>query len=226
MDRKELRSQSKYRKIYTIFERDEKFKVVEGVINPKLEGIRNIKEFVVSEKIDGTNCCIVLTPKKEILIRKRSDFIEDDKDHHHYFEAIKGIDMQKIKDYFEDSKSLIAIFGEACGGNIQKQGKTYSDKPTFRLFDIRCGNNFFDWDDLIEFSKFTGIPLVEWFKFEGKDILDYNYWLSFLKEVNKKKYVEGYVIRSRPALLNKFSQRMMFKIKLKDYREAKNNKIK
>lgn len=219
MEKEELRSKTKFPKINTIFDRDKKFKVIEGVINPKLIGIENIKEFVVSIKIHGTNCGLVLTKEKEILVRKRSDIIKDDKAHHIYFEAIKDIDMQKIKDYFKDSNSLITIFGEVCGKGIQKQGETYSDKPTFRLFDIKCGNSFFDWDDLIEFSKFTGIKMVKWFKFEGKDILDYNYWLNLLKEANKTKYVEGYVVRSRPALLNKFSTRMLFKIKLKDYKK-------
>ncbi len=224
MEQKEIRSQTKYHKIYTIFDRNEKFKVIEGSINPKLIGIENIKNFIVSEKIDGTNCGIILTPEKEILVRKRSDIIKDGKEHHIYFEAIKDIDMQKIKDYFEDSKSLVTIFGEACGGNIQKQGKTYSEEPTFKLFDIRCGNSFFDWDDLVEFSKSTGIPLVKWFKFEGKDVLDYNYWLNLLKKANKTKYVEGYVIRSRPALLSKFSTRMLFKIKLKDFEDEEKHK--
>jgi len=221
MEEKEIRSQTKYHKIYTIFDRNKDFKVIEGVINPKLIGIENIKGFIVSEKIDGTNCGIILTPEKEILVRKRSDIIKDDKQHHHYFEAIKDIDIQKIKDYFADSNSLITIFGEACGKGIQKQGETYSEKPTFRLFDIKCGNSFFGWNDLVDFSKSTGIPLVKWFKFEGKNVLDYNYWLNLLKEVNKKKYVEGYVIRSRPALLNKFSTRMIFKIKLKDFENEK-----
>ena len=217
--KEELKSQTKFPKIYTIFERDSKFKLIEGVINPKLIGIENIKGFVVSEKIDGTSCGLVLTPEKEILIRKRSDIIKDDKEHHIYFDAIKDIDTQKIKDYFKDSNSLITIFGEVCGKGIQKQGETYSDKPTFRLFDIKCGNSFFDWDNLIEFSKFTGIEMVKWFKFEGKNILDYNYWLNLLKEANKTEYVEGYVVKSRPALLNKFSTRMMFKIKLRDYKK-------
>lgn len=218
MENKELRSQTKFPKIYTLYDRDKKFKLIERVINPKLIGIKNIKEFVVSEKIDGTNCGIILTPEKEILVRKRSDIIKDDKQHHIYFEAIKDIDMQKIKDYFEDSNSLITIFGEVCGKGIQKNGETYSDKPTFRLFDIKCGNSFFDWDDLLKFSKFTGIDMVKWFKFEGKNILDYNYWLNLLKEANKTKYVEGYVVRSYPALLSKFGTRMLFKIKLQDYR--------
>jgi len=219
MENKELKTQTKFPKIYTLYDRGKDFKLIEGVINPKLVGIENIKEFVVSIKIDGTNCGIVLTQEKEILIRKRSDFIKDDKQHHHYFEAIKDIDMEKIKDYFKDSNSLITIFGEVCGKGIQKQGETYSDKPTFILFDIKCGNSFFDWDDLIKFSKFTGIKMVEWFKFEGKDILDYNYWLNLLKEANKTKYVEGYVVRSRPALLSKFGTKMLFKIKLKDFKK-------
>ena len=219
MEKEELKRQTKFPKIYTIFDRDKKFKLIEEVINPELIGIENIKGFVVSEKIDGTNCGIILTPEKEILVRNRNNIIKDDNENHIYFEAIKDIDMQKIKDYFKDSNSLVTIFGEVSGKGINKQGETYSNKPTFRLFDIKCGNNFFDWDNLIEFSKFTGIKMVKWFKFDGKDILDYNYWLNLLKEANKTKYMEGYVVRSRPALLNKFSTKMMFKIKLRDYKK-------
>ncbi len=217
MKPKEIRAKTKYSKIYTIFERDKHFKIVKGVLNPKLDGIENIKNFVVTSKIDGTNCGIILTPEKEILVRKRSDIIKDDNEHHLYFEAIKDIDMQKIKNYFEDSKSLITIFGEACGDNIQKQGKTYGDTKHFRLFDVKVGDNFFDWNDLVKFSKATGIQLVEWKKIEGKDIFDYDYWLKKLQADNKSKYVEGYVVRSNPLLLNKFGERMIFKIKFKDF---------
>ncbi len=216
MENKEIRTKTKYRKIYTLFERDKNFKVINGVLNPRLEGIKNIKDFIVTEKIDGTNCGIVLTPEKEILIRKRSNIIKDDNEHHHYFEATKNIDFQKIKDFFIDSNSLITIFGEVCGDNIQKMGKEYGSIKHFRLFDVKVGDNFFDWRDLIKFSKATNIPLVKGEKFDGREILGYD-WLKKLQIDNKKSYVEGYVVRSNPLLLNKFGLKMVFKIKLKDF---------
>lgn len=217
----ELKSQTKYRKIYTLFERDSKFKIVDS-LEPHLEGITNIKKFVVTEKIDGTNCGIVITPDKQVLIRKRSDFIKDDKEHHIYYEAINTIDLERIKDYFHDSEATITIFGEACGGSIQKHGTIYSDEPTFMVFDVQVNNSFFDWLSLKKFCSEVGLKIVPYL---GDTILE-KYTVEYMKNVLErcKKYLydsehsEGIVVRSEPPLLNKFGQRMMFKLKFRDFK--------
>ena len=219
----ELNSLTKYPKLYTLFNRDNKFKIIKGVFNERLKGIKNVKEFIITEKIDGTNCGIVLIPTEKgfpdvegVYIRKRSTIINNDKDHKLYFEATKGIDMKKVIDYFNGSKSLVILFGEACGGTIQKQAKVYSDKPTFRLFDIKCGNSYFDWRNILDFSKETGIKTVDWEHTKG-NIFEYDELLKYLINKNKKRYFEGIVVRSEPPMLNQFGMRMMFKVKLKDF---------
>ena len=50
-----------YPKIETLFNRDEKFKVVEG--DYRLPEFENIKQWDVTEKIDGTNVRVRLFPK-------------------------------------------------------------------------------------------------------------------------------------------------------------------
>lgn len=226
MEEQEIKRLTKYGKLYTLFERDKKFKVID-ILNPKLDGITNIKEFIITEKIDGTNCGVVLTPDKQILIRKRSDVVEDDKQHHLYFEATNDVPFDKIKKYFEDSDALVIIFGEACGGNIQKVGQNYSLSPTFLVFDVKVGNSYLDWASLEKFCDEVGLKTVprlsnriniskKDLNIEGMKNLLLKYPKTNVKG-GKGGDSEGVVVRSEPPLLNKFGTRMMFKIKFKDY---------
>ena len=52
----------KYPKIETLFTRDEKFKVTDIIRLPEFE---NIKKWLVTEKIDGTNIRIIYTPDEK-----------------------------------------------------------------------------------------------------------------------------------------------------------------
>ena len=224
----ELNAMTKYRKIYTLFERSKDFKVIEGTFNEELKGIRNIKNFVLTMKIDGTNCGIVLVPSEkgfpdvQVLVRKRSKIVQDDQEHKIYFDAVKSLDLTKAIDFFNGSKNVVVLYGEVCGKGIQEEGHTYSDKPVFKLFDIKCGNNFFNWRDLLEFSKVTGVPTVKWLHptaLHNGDVFDYNMWKKYLEQLNTKKYCEGFVVRSEPLMFNNFGERMIFKIKWKDFKK-------
>jgi|TARA_Y100000310_G_scaffold140352_2_gene139800 hypothetical protein len=234
----ELNPLTKYPKLQTLWERDDKFKVVEGNLNPKLEAIRNIKNFVVTEKYHGTNLGIVITPDKEIYVRKRSkiiaralpsagtwEYYETLNNIKHYLSCFDNVDFKKILSYFEDSTSLITIFGEGVGKGIQKHWQTYTDDKDFIVFDIKCGNSFFDWKSLRGFCKGTGLRNVVCHKFTD-DILKYN-WEKDMKIINTGRFFEGYVVRSEPPMLNQFGARMMFKIKHFDFKtEAEKNRWK
>ncbi len=239
----ELNSATKYPKIQTLWERNSNWKVISGKLNPKLEALKNIRKFILTEKYDGTNLGIVITPEKEVYVRKRSTiiarwlgfnsgdilarFVTIDQNLNnikYYLNCFKNIDFNSILKWFEDRKSLITIFGEGVGKKIQKHSEVYTDDYDFRVFDIKCGNSFFDWKSLTEFCEETRTKHVAYCPFLGDDIIKWD-WEEELEEANKDKYFEGYVIRSEPPLLNQYGARMMFKIKLKDFmtEKEKNN---
>jgi len=60
----------KYPKMETLFVRDENFKVTNKIRCPEFA---NIKEWLVTEKIDGTNIRIIYTTEGKVLIRGRTD---------------------------------------------------------------------------------------------------------------------------------------------------------
>ena len=239
----ELNSQTKYPKILSLWNRDEKFKVVPGSLNKKLEGLKNIKRFLLSEKYHGSNLAAVITPDKQVFLRKRSAIIaqynttftlKDEKPEHswnyfdkpnnikQYIDCVKNVNFNRILKYFEDSKSLITIFGEGVGKKMQKEGSTYTTDSDFIVFDVKCGNSFFDWRDIIDFCKETGLRQVNWENFKG-DILKFD-WKKELIKRNKKRFFEGFVVRSEPPMLNQFGMRMLFKIKMEDFKtEAEKN---
>jgi len=226
----ELNRITKYPKIQTLWLRDKNFKAHIGHINPKLESLKNVKNFILTEKYHGTNLGIIITPEKRVFIRKRSAIIAerfsdnvfarmpDQTNITHYIDCVRNIDFDVVLNYFEESKSLIIIFGEGVGKKIQKEGETYTNSYDFIVFDVKCGNSFFDWKSVIAFCKKTGLRCANSTE-QWDDILKCNFE-AILKARNKERFVEGYVVRSEPPMLNQFGARMMFKIKYKDFRDA------
>jgi len=227
----ELNRLTKYPKIQTLWERDSNFKVYEGHLNPKLSSLGNIKNFILTEKYHGTNMGIVITPENRIYLRKRSTIIAilhdgvwlpiqcSEKDIFHYTQCVKDVNFDKIKEHFADCEHITIIFGEGVGVKIQKNGEVYTDSYDFVVFDVKCGNSFFDWRSLTDFCKEVGLRSANSTEQWNDDILKCNY-KDILRARNKERFFEGYVVRSEPPMLNGFGARMMFKIKQRDFKTS------
>jgi len=179
-----------YPKIETIFNRDERFKVVEG--DYRLTEFENIRKWYVTEKIDGTNVRVIyepqFPPKKggiKIGLAYEVKYAghtlrctgRTDKSQLHpnliaYLEKTFTID--KLNEIFPDKQvegepiqyPSVILFGEGYGPKIQKGGN-YRPDISLRLFDVyiydrehQMGGWWLEPENVLDIATKLGIEVV------------------------------------------------------------------
>ena len=106
------------------------------------------REIVVTEKIDGTNSCVIVTEDGEVLAQSRNQFITPDQDNYGFARWV-----------WNNSETLARIlgvgyhYGEWWGSGIQRRyGLTGNDKR-FYLFNVAR------WED-VDFSDVPELGVV------------------------------------------------------------------
>lgn len=210
----------KYPKIETLFKRDENFKVTNEIRLPEFE---NIKNWLITEKIDGTNIRIIYTPDDKLLIRGKTDkasiptFLLEELQNIFTVEKVKAILDNPIE------KGL-CLYGEGYGARIQKGGGNYNKGNSFRLFDVWIDGCWLEWDSVEEIAKQLGIKTVPVIARTGLEEAIYmvkcsNLFslVSFLEGEAGHK-AEGIVARAYPTMLFRRGNPIKWKLKVKDYK--------
>ena len=216
----------KYHKIETLFNRDENFKVTDKIRLPEFE---NIKNWLITEKIDGTNIRIIYTPDDKLLIRGRTDkasiptFLLEELQNIFTLEKVKAILDNPIE------KGL-CLYGEGYGAKIQKGGGNYNQYNSFRLFDVWIDGCWLEWDSVVEIAEQLGIKTVptaglttikdaiSLVKPRNKELSDCRLYSGVaLTENNKVILSEGIVARAYPTMLFRRGNPIKWKLKIKDY---------
>jgi len=215
----------KYPKIETLFERDkDTFKVTDKIRLPEFEMIDN---WLITEKIDGTNIRIIYQPGEpsELLFRGRTDNAQMPT---YLLEVLQKIfTKEKFESVFTPEKllSCVCLYGEGYGAKIQKGGGDYNPGNSFRLFDVWIDGWWLEWDKVCEIAEMMGIKTVPSYISNAR-IEDA---VSFLKETkvsskvafqdnNKQdKQIEGIVARAYPTVLFRKGIPIKWKLKYSDY---------
>lgn len=220
--------ETEYPKIETLFDRGEDHKVTNQL---RLEEFGIPQTWDVYEKIDGTNVRIEFywdedgMPRLHILGRTDNaqfpTFLMTELQDVFTKEKFEEFETQTAGS--EDRKGLtkIVLYGEGYGPKIQSGGD-YTDKPSFRLFDVRVGKWWLNRQNVEAIAeKFS----VETAPYLGP--MDITEVVDFVKtgftskvstiEGNGKKESEGIVARTDPVLLMRSGQRLMFKLKTRDF---------
>ena len=222
MDLEELNTFTKYAKFSSPFVKDAKFKNTTELNQSLPNG-----NWILTEKIDGTNIRIIITKpdekgNRDVLIGSRQLILnENDKGSKPFFNCLSEVNLNKIKEYFEDIDSTIVIYGEGYGAGIQRGGM-YSPKKNFRVFDIRIGKAYQDFafvEKVCIDNKLNIVPI-----FGNTDVISYdgcvtdliNFNTTLINEGDGGK-PEGLVYKFEPVLLNKYGERLIFKVKFKDF---------
>ena len=211
---------NKYQKIYNPFIRDRETKqVLHGQWSlPEFEYLQN-NEWIFTEKIDGTNIR-VLWNNGVIQFRGKTDEAE-------IYQPL----LDRLHEIFDGKNNLfeknfgnseVCIYGEGYGDRIQKVGKLYADgdyKHNFRVFDIKIGNWWLTMEDIIILCTELGLSLVPVF---GVSTL--NNMISFCSKfpqpisgIGKNCPVEGYVGTPIVPLNSRNGERVIVKVKYKDF---------
>jgi len=209
----------KYHKINSIFKRDmtkpNKPFIVGEWSQPEFAYLSE-NEWEWTEKVDGTNIRIMLdgdevefggrTDNAQIpahLVNKLQElFITNDRK-----DALRGV--------FEQW-SDITIFGEGFGYKIQNGGEYLGKDVDFCLFDIRIGNWWLNRTDVEGIGEKLGLkvaPVVG----SGTIAEAIEYVMSEPDSVFGTAKSEGLVIRPAVELANRGGQRIITKIKVRDF---------
>lgn len=231
-----------YPKIESLYKRDKTtFTVIPSELRCPEFGL--IKDWQYTEKIDGQNIRICIKDG-EISYRGRTDNAEFKGKGSVLIEFLKNhLPITKFINVFDFDflctglQPEIVLFGEGYGPGIQKIGKQYrKEEPSFRLFDVNIGGVWLDWPQVEEIAAkmdvktapilpggLVGFPRDE---FELKYIIgtcDDQDGMSKVAYEESGNFVqaEGIIARPYHTLLNKYGQRVMWKLKFSDFRGGK-----
>ncbi len=207
----------KYPKIETLFKRDEKFKITNEIRLPEFE---NIKRWLITEKIDGTNMRIIYTEDK-LLIRGKTDKASIPT---FLLEALQGIfTIEKVKAILDNPiEQGLCLYGEGYGAKIQKGGGDYNKGNSFRLFDVWIDGWWLNQKDIIESAKMLDIKTVPVLGImtikEIVELVKEGFSSVVAEEEGTKRKAEGIVAKSNPLVLFRNHNPLKFKLKASDYR--------
>lgn len=210
----------KYASIKTVFDRDpeNKYKtLIEGQYAlPEFEYLKD-NTWVFTEKIDGTNIR-VMWDGGFVKFGGRTDKAQ-----------VPTFLLMKLMEHFEDGHEMflaafeepmdVCLYGEGYGARIQKGGGNYIPNGVgFILFDVKIGDAWLERhnvEDITEKLSLDIVPIVG-----GGSLQD---GVEFVREgftsriAQTEVLAEGLVMRPKVELLTRRGQRVITKIKHKDF---------
>ncbi len=208
-----------YEKINTLFERDpETFKVGSRLRCPEWGLLSN---WTISEKIDGTNIRLHLSPDDQLSVRGRTDKADPIPDL--YQKVLEMVSIEKLaslrESYAKNKPVAITLYGEGYGAKIQGGGD-YSKEKDFILFDVLIGDYFWlndrQVDSVALFLGLKRVPVID-------DCLTIEQIVSLVKQgfpsllAEGRRQAEGVVARPAYTLYGPYRQRIIWKLKTKDF---------
>lgn len=219
-----------YPKIETLYNRDDKTRAV--ITNAvRLPEFNAIRQWSITEKIDGTNIRIGLHENGSVEYGGRTANAQLPATLVKYLQETFTPD--KMQAAFVNSGDGMAypevvLFGEGYGPKIQNGGG-YRRDVSFRLFDVLVGNWWLERDAVEDIADKLGIYAVPMFGSiayselpttaqDLADILGGGESYTARIEGGTGCRAEGVVARSIPMLFNRRGERVMWKLKFKDFK--------
>lgn len=207
----------KYHKIDTLFERDERF-----VVDPqrlKKPVLGTITEWDVTEKIDGTNIRVILNEDGEVTIGGRTDNAQLPADL--VVTLLQQFTPEKMQAAFWlDGPVSAVLYGEGYGAGIQKGGDYRQDKA-FILFDVLVDEKWWlDHEAVDNVSSKLDCDIVPYL---GRKTLDQIVDMvrhPFPSRIGSAM-AEGIVARPIEPLFDKRKERVIIKLKTRDFQPGK-----
>lgn len=207
-----------YSKIPTLWNRsgDRPFKIIPGSFSsPELELLSSVI-WEGTEKIDGTNIRIYWDGHK-VKFDGRTDNAQIPAFLYERLNILFGgeANAQKLEEIFGGSE--VVLYGEGFGNKIQSVGKLYNPSGVdFILFDVKVGDYWLRRSDIEDVASKLDIKVVPVI-FRG-DLIDLS---TFVQDGFNSIYgnfqAEGVVAKPRIDLFNRRGERIIVKLKCKDF---------
>lgn len=205
-----------YHKIETLFERDNNGtkKLIEGKFRNKVVEMLKDCNWIFTEKIDGTNIRVFWdghnisyggrTDREQIppRLKEKLDQIFINNETEEMFEQKFG------------EKNVI-FFGEGYGAGIQKGG-TYREDVSFILFDVLVDDVWIERENVEDIAKSFGLEIVP-IIFTGNLQRGVDFVKTNPKSTIGNANMEGLVARPESEILDRFGNRIIVKIKCRDF---------
>lgn len=205
----------KYPKIQTVFLRDpdNKFRtLLEGQYAKDEFAFLAANEWVFTEKIDGTNIRVGWDTAST-AIGGKTDRAQIPV--YLYDEVLRLLPASKFESIYPETP--MTLYGEGYGAKIQKGGGNYiPDGVSFILFDIKINGNWLSRENVADIAEHLGIDVVPVI---GRGPLQEAVALvraGFQSNIGRQ-IAEGLVMRPACELLDRRGQRIISKIKYKDF---------
>jgi hypothetical protein len=210
---------NKYHKIQTVYFRDPatNFKtLLEGTWSkPEFEYLKDL-DWVGTEKIDGTNIRI-MWDGEQVRFGGKTDNAQ-----------IPAHLIAILQDKFHNEDMLevfgaeggVCLYGEGYGAKIQKGGNYIKDGCDFILFDVRIGDVWLKYEDVIDIANQMNVvdvvPVICMGKLEDCIEIVREGFTSVMSE-NKEYIAEGLILKPYVDLFDRKGDRIITKIKHKDF---------
>lgn len=205
-----------YEKIETLYVRDDKTKkLVEGKFrNETVEFLKDI-DWEFTEKIDGTNIRICWDGHKVSYYGRTNKAQIPSQLMNRLIELFGGdINEEMFEQKFGDTP--VMLIGEGYGAKIQKVGGDYRADNDFILFDVCINENYQPRESVKEIANYFNIDVVPTIMI-GKLQDGVDYVKSKPKSKIGNTYSEGLVARPLKELKDRTGNRIIVKIKVKDF---------
>lgn len=209
---------TEYHKIETLFERGPDFTVDTAKLKKPV--LATIKEWDVTEKIDGMNIRVdyqaVAGARPDTLnFYGRTDNAQLPGDLCKFL--FEKFPIDKFREKFQ---SDVVLYGEGYGGNIQK-GSAYRLDKSFILFDVLVdGKWWLDKDGVDDIGAFFNVDVVPYFGRMTLDEIVAKVQTPFQSSIGTA-LSEGVVARPIETLFDKRGQRIIIKLKTRDFTGGK-----
>jgi len=213
-----------YHKIQTVFKRDPETNhktLLEGAFSrPEFEYLRQ-NSWVFTEKVDGTNIRVMFDGNA-ISFNGKSDNAQMPAP---LVRRLQELFLPQLPLFIKewDVTTLlqdggVCLYGEGYGGKIQKGGK-YRETQDFVLFDVKIGEWWLQRPDVEEIAQKLGLDIVP--------VIGHGTLLDMVDQVRggfDSEWghfpAEGIVARPRTELVARNGQRIITKLKCKDFNAA------
>lgn len=206
---------TKYHKIETLYERDEKtFRLKpELILKNRVYGIVN--PWVWTEKIDGTNIRVIWKDGK-LTFGGKTDNAQIHADLIKWL--YEHITPEALRAAFSEDVAEVIIYGEGYGAGIQKGGGMYSPMKQLIIFDVNVGGWWLSDENMRDVAGKLGlsaVPLIgEMTLAEATEMVRVGFKSRASIAIHD---AEGLVGRPLEALFDKKGHRLIVKLKTKDF---------
>ena len=209
-----------YHKIETLFERDKATFVVDPS-KLKASVLGTIREWDVTEKIDGTNIRVMLSETGEMSFGGRTNAAQIPGDLVQYLVRTFQQDRLKTAMWIDGVPTEAILYGEGYGPGIQKGGGLYRPDKALILFDVLVGGKWWlDREAVDDVARKLGIATVPYLGRMTLDQIVEHVRSPFPSKIGTAT-AEGVVARPIETLFDKRMSRVIIKLKTRDFHAAK-----